>query len=153
VLNLKVWSLVILGVSSCSLALPVQAKATGNLTVSVEGLRNRQGQVCLSLFNQGQGFPSQGANAVQTRCVKASGSSVKVRFSQLAPGSYAVAVLHDANGDSQANRNRLGIPTEGFGFSRNPRIVTGPPKFKDAMIQVSGSNTATQIQLRYLLGG
>jgi len=34
---------------------------------------------------------------------------------------------------TKANRNFLGI-LEGFGFSRNPVIRTGPPKFNDAAV-------------------
>nr|WP_245817423.1 DUF2141 domain-containing protein [Hydrococcus rivularis] len=72
-----------------------------------------------------------------------------VTFENLQPGSYAVAVLHDANNDGEANRNALGIPVEGFGFSRNPVIRTGPPKFNDAVVLVLGSSTKIQIQLNY----
>ncbi|GAA6620321.1 hypothetical protein NUACC26_061370 [Scytonema sp. NUACC26] len=75
-----------------------------------------------------------------------------VTFKNLQPGSYAVAVLHDTNSDKKANRNGLGIPLEGFGFSENPVIRTGPPKFNDAVL-VAGSTTNIQIQLNYLLGG
>ena len=61
-------------------------------------------------------------------------------------------MLHDANGDNQMNRNALGVPTEGFGFSRNPSILKGVPTFNDAAVAVQGA-TQTQIQLVYLLGG
>jgi uncharacterized protein (DUF2141 family) len=138
--------LLIAGMASLGLATAASAN-TGSLTVQISGLKSQTGQVCLSLFANGQGFPTQGSSGAQARCVKAAGP-MQVTFSNLAPGNYAVAVLHDANGDNQMNRNGLGVPTEGFGFSRNPSILKGLPKFGDAAVSVQGA-TATQIQLTY----
>jgi uncharacterized protein (DUF2141 family) len=131
------------------LALPVTA-ASGTLSVEITGLRNRKGQVCLSLFNSSRGFPTEGGNATQSRCVTAEDTTVQVSFGGLKSGSYAVAVLHDENADGTANRNRLGIPTEGFGFSRNPGLRAGPPKYGEAAFLAAGSQTSIQIQMRYL---
>lgn len=135
-----------------SMALPTSAQVVQNsqLTVEIDELRNQQGQVCLSLFASGKGFPSNGAEAVQTRCVAITAMPLFVTFGNLQPGSYAVAILHDVNSDKKANRNFLGIPLEGFGFSGNPVIRTGPPKFNDAVVLVAGPSTNIQIQLNYL---
>ncbi|ARV62876.1 hypothetical protein BZZ01_05905 [Nostocales cyanobacterium HT-58-2] len=130
-----------------------QVKQNSQLTVEIDGLRNRQGQVCLSLFTSGRGFPSNSSNAVQNQCTAITATPLFITFKNLQPGSYAVAVLHDANSDNKANRNGLGIPVEGFGFSENPVILTGPPKFNDAAFLVAGSTTNIQIKLNYLLGG
>jgi uncharacterized protein (DUF2141 family) len=130
-----------------------QAQGKGRLTVEIDGLRNRRGQVCLRLYSGSRGFPDGSQNVVQQRCVKLSGDPLAVTFGNLTAGSYAVAVIHDANGDNKANRNGLGIPTEGFGFSGNPVIRTGAPKFGEAAILVAGPNTNIQIQMRYLFGG
>ncbi|GAB1542825.1 DUF2141 domain-containing protein [Scytonema sp. NUACC21] len=135
-----------------SMAVPSFAQPGQNsqLTVEINGLKNQQGQVCLSLFRSGKGFPSNASNALQTRCVAITAKSLFVTFENLHSGSYAVAVLHDTNSDNKANRNVLGIPVEGFGFSGNPVIRTGPPKFNDAAVLVAGSSTNIQIQLNYL---
>lgn len=126
-----------------------RAISNSNLTVTVEGVKNPRGQVCLSVFSSSQGFPNNSAGALQAQCVKATQTPLQVTFQNLKPGSYAVAVFYDANGDGTLNSNFLGIPTEGFGFSRNPKIRTGPPKFADSAFQITGSNTNIQIQLQY----
>ena len=51
--------------------------------------------------------------------MKASGDSITVVFENLKPGKYAVSVLHDANKNKDLDKNKLGIPKEGFGFSNN----------------------------------
>ncbi|MGF1499401.1 MAG: DUF2141 domain-containing protein [Elainellaceae cyanobacterium] len=125
-----------------------QAVPSSQLAISVDGLRNQNGQVCFSLFSQSRGFPS-GGQAIQADCVDLGEGSPSILFQDLHPGSYAVAVFHDVNRDRQLNQTIFGIPTEGFGFSRNPRLMAGPPSFGDAAIVVAGTQNI-QIQLRYL---
>jgi uncharacterized protein (DUF2141 family) len=123
--------------------------APATVTIQVSGLRNQKGQVCLSVFNSGRGFPSDGQNAVKSKCVNASQADT-IAVQGLKQGSYAVALLHDENNDGKANRNRLGIPTEGFGFSQNPALRAGPPKYGDAVFLATGGNTTIPIQMTYL---
>ncbi|ACK64448.1 conserved hypothetical protein [Rippkaea orientalis PCC 8801] len=134
-----------------SLSQPVDASLNSNLTVEISGLNNQSGQVCLSLFASSRGFPNSKEDAVQTQCVKITNTPLQVTFDNLSPKTYAVAVFWDDNGDGELNRNFLGIPTEKFGFSSNPVIKTGPPKFGESAILVSGKNTKIQIQLRSLI--
>lgn len=136
---------------SVSIAPQANAVSKGNLTIAIEGLRNQRGQVCLNLFDNSQGFPVKSDRAVKAECVRLNGTPPVVTFRNLKAGSYAIAVIHDANNDGTLNRNALGIPTEGFGFSRNPRIVTGPPKFSESAVIVVGARTNIQIRLQYFL--
>lgn len=122
-----------------------------SLTVSIDGLKNQKGQICFSLFASSRGFPNSGERALQANCVKVANAPIQITFNNLQAGSYAVAVIHDVNSDRTLNRNFLGIPTEGFGFSQNPIIQTGPPKFIDSVIIVSGQNTNIEIKLQYFL--
>ncbi len=124
-----------------------------NLAVTIKGLKNQKGQVCFSLFSSSRGFPSNKQRAVQAKCVKLGNNSAKLKIPALKAGTYAIAIFHDSNGDGTLNTNYLGIPKEGFGFSRNPRIITGPPKFADSAVFVVGSNTDIQINLNYFFGG
>jgi uncharacterized protein (DUF2141 family) len=127
----------------------VEATSKNNLTVELNGLKNQTGQVCLSLFSSDQGFPDSKENALQSECVLLGKDSPKITFENLIPGNYAVAVFHDANSDRTLNVNSLGIPTEGFGFSRNPTILAGPPKFGDTFVVVATPQNNIQIKLQY----
>ncbi len=127
-----------------------KANSNTNLVITIQGLKNQRGRVCLSLYSNGRGFPKN--NALQARCVKITSTPLVVTFPNLQPGSYAVAAFHDVNGDGKLHQNILGIPTEEFGFSQNPEILTGPPKFGDSAVLVAGPETDIQIQLQSLLG-
>ena len=122
------------------------------LTLNIAGLKSQKGQICFSLFDSSKGFPGDKQKALQAKCVKIKDASVPLNVGSVKAGSYAVAMFHDVNGDETLNRNSFGIPTEGFGFSGNPRVITGPPKFNDSAVIVAGTNTNIDIQLQYFLG-
>ena len=65
---------------------------------------------------------------------------MRVTFNNLPSKTYAVAVFWDDNKDGKPNRNFRGITTEKFGFSGNPVIQSGPPKFGESAIMVVGKN-------------
>jgi uncharacterized protein (DUF2141 family) len=127
----------------------VNAASLSKLTIEISGLRNQNGTLCLSLFASDQGFPNQADLAIASRCIQAEEASAT--FDQLAPGRYAVAVIHDSNNDGKLNTGFLGIPKEGFGFSQNPKIGTRAPRFRDTAFLISGESTKIQIALKYLL--
>lgn len=66
-----------------------------------------------------------------------------------ADGTYAIAIVHDENGNNRLDKMLL-LPREGFGFSRNPAITTGPPSFKAASFTVSG-DVQQAIRMKYML--
>lgn len=141
-------------VSLFALVLPMTAQTpalaqiptSGSLRVDISGLKNSDAQVCLSLFDGSAGFPDDSEAVVATQCVDA--STPTAAFEALSMGTYAVTVFHDENGDGQINRGTFGIPTEGFGFSRNPAIGTSAPKFYETAVFVFG-DTTTQIDMIY----
>lgn len=77
-------------------------------------------------------------------------SAGQLRVTGLAPGDYAVAVIHDANGNGKLD-TMMGIPREGFGFSRNPAIGFGPPRFTAAQFPLTGGSDRQEVRMRYLL--
>jgi uncharacterized protein (DUF2141 family) len=72
-----------------------------------------------------------------------------VRFDGLPPGQYAMAVIHDENGNHRLD-TIAGIPREGFGFSRNAAGRFGPPKFSAARFAVGTDAEMQQIRMRYI---
>ena len=127
-----------------------KADLNSKLTIEVDGIKNQSGKICATLFSESKGFPSDSKQALQSECIEVKETPQKLIFKNLKPGTYAVALIHDANGDGILNSNSFRMPTEGFGFSKNPLVLTGPPKFNDAAVKVEGVNTDIQIKLQYL---
>ncbi|BAT53027.1 hypothetical protein NOS3756_19720 [Nostoc sp. NIES-3756] len=131
-------------------SLSARANFNGKLIVEIDGLQNKQGQVCASIFSSSQGFPSDRKRVLQRQCTQISETPLKLTFDNLKAGSYAVAAIQDLNSDGTLNRNSLGMPVEPYGFSRNPEVRTSAPKFGDAAFILAGPNTIIQIQMRKL---
>ena len=137
-------------IASIGLACTVKAESNTTLTVVVNGIKSQNGQVCLRVFSSEKGFPFSDTSEVKSGCTKITGSSIKKQFAGLKPGTYAVAVVDDQNGDYILNRDFLGIPQEGFGISNNPTVsvITGAPKFRDASFSLN-KNTTIKIAMKY----
>jgi uncharacterized protein (DUF2141 family) len=129
-----------------------QAALKGGVDVdlNVSGLRNVKGQLMVCLTANPKAFPdcSKDARAIK-RLVPAEDAS-NIRFSGIAPGTYAVAIVHDENNNNKMDV-RIFIPREGFAFSRNPAIGMGPPKFRSAAFVVAGSDERFAIRMKYML--
>lgn len=121
------------------------------LTIELTDLRNRQGVVCVALFNSSDGYPNDPDRAVRSGCFAITALPCEVTFENLPFGWYAVAVHHDENMDGKLNCNALGIPKEGIGFSGNPPIWKGAPPFQKAAFEFSPDNSLVCITMKYLL--
>ncbi|MEP9403874.1 DUF2141 domain-containing protein [Sphingomonas sp. VNH70] len=125
------------------------AMPTGTLDVRVTDVRSTKGVIRLCLTAEPENFPgcTDDRNAVtRTFPVRDGG----VRIAGLGRGAYAVSVIHDENNNARLD-TFAGIPREGFGFSRNPAIRFGPPRFSAAEFPVGGDATVQQVRIRYLL--
>ena len=97
----------------------IQAADTkgSSLTVSVNKLRNSNGNVLFALYNTEDSFPDEHYKKYYKilRGKIENGSSLVI-FENLPPGKYAVNILHDENKDGKIQR-RFILPLEGIGFS------------------------------------
>ncbi|HEX7693390.1 MAG TPA: DUF2141 domain-containing protein [Sphingomonas sp.] len=120
-----------------------------SLEIDVDGLRSAKGLIRVCLTADPKNFPQcvDDRDAVK-RSVPAAQRTI--RFDGLAPGTYAAALIHDENSNAKLD-TLMGIPREGFGFSRNPRIGFGPPRFAAAQFALGGVAEKQQITMRYLL--
>lgn len=122
--------------------------ATCSLTIHVDGFRNQKGDLGVSLFNSPEGWPEQNDKSFRHRPFPFSGNQTTVTL-DVPPGRYGVVVLHDENSNHKLDRNFLGIPKEGFGFSNNPKVYLSAPGFDAAAMQVVCPTTETYIHLIY----
>ena len=129
----------------------VQAQNAGaSLEVVVPQLRNAQGGLGCQLFAGANGFPMKGDQALQTVSSPISNGTARCRFQPVPPGTYAVAVVHDENGNQKLDSNLLGVPTEGYGVSNNRTYAMSQPRWDESRFDlVAGETRQLTIQLRY----
>ncbi|WP_241211738.1 MULTISPECIES: DUF2141 domain-containing protein [Sphingomonas] len=124
------------------------ATPTSELEVTLNQLRSSKGMIRLCVTADPKSFPgcAKDAHAI-TRSVPASEHVIRVQG--LVPGTYALSVIHDENGNGKLD-TFAGIPREGFGFSNNPGLGFGPPRFAAAQFALSGDADRQQVKIRYL---
>jgi len=137
-------SLIFIGVAS---TMSGQANAK-SITIHVENIdTNKPGNLMILLYEQ-DGFPKEHAKAIDVNVVPANKEKITVNFPS-APPEFAIKVLHDEDESGQVTKNWTGlIPAEGLGFSNDARLSFGPPKFKQAKVdleQIKGSLTIKMI--------
>ncbi|HEU0066695.1 MAG TPA: DUF2141 domain-containing protein [Sphingomonas sp.] len=124
------------------------AMPVARLHVAVDHLRSTKGMLRLCLTADPDNFPACVDDAdATTRSVPAGVHAI--RFDALPVGNYALAVIHDEN-DNKKLDTLAGIPREGFGFSRNPPIGFGAPRFAAARFALSGDAGVQQVRMRYI---
>ena len=97
----------------------IQAADTkgSSLTVSVNKLRNSNGNVLFALYNTEDAFPDEHYKKYyKILRGKIVNYSSFVIFENLPSGKYAVNILHDENNDGKIQKGFI-FPKEGIGFS------------------------------------
>jgi uncharacterized protein (DUF2141 family) len=117
--------------------------------VTVEGVRSSQGLIAMTLYaDDSRRFLARRGSLYVGR-VPASASSTRVCIHLPGPGTYALAVYHDADGNRSFNRSGIGLPAEGYGFSNNAPAIFGLPSFSRVRMNVPRTGMGTSIRLRY----
>jgi uncharacterized protein (DUF2141 family) len=119
------------------------------LRVRVKGVRSSQGLVAVTLYaDERRRFLAKRGSLYVGR-VPAQQGWTDICIHVPGPGTYALAVYHDADADRRFDRTAIGLPAEGFGFSNNPPTFLGMPSFARVRLSVPRSGVRTVVQLRY----
>jgi uncharacterized protein (DUF2141 family) len=137
------------------LALALLAAAAGaasaeTLVVEMRGFRSDKGKALVGLFASKAGFPDKPEKALRRVEVAIKNRTAVAILRNVRPGTYAVGILHDEDGNRKMKTGTFGIPKEGYGASQDARGNFGPPSFDDADFQVrSGKRVTTRIKMAY----
>lgn len=120
------------------------AAPAADLMVMVVGLRSAAGSVRVAVCPEASFLT---ASCPHAAAAPASQSTVRIR--DVPPGTYAIQVFHDENGDGKLDRGRFGRPLEGMAFSRDAPMRLGPPRFSDAAFRLGDDNARATLTMRY----
>lgn len=133
-----------------SIAGDVSAQSWPGIHVTVLNIRNSTGAVACALFESPSGFPTEFLRfATRIMVMRIRDTRARCDFADIAPGTYALAVIHDENLNGKLDANWLGIPSEGYGFSNDARAALGAPSFSAASFAYDGRSLALTISLNY----
>ncbi len=126
-----------------SLAHPVLAV---EVQIVVEGVDSDKGLVLVQLCRAEEFKKFVCAHQAKKPARK---GEVEFSFPNVEEGQWAATAFHDENSNYKLDTNFIGIPKEGTGFSRNAKGSYGPPKFEQAMENVSGKSHTLRFALVY----
>lgn len=124
--------------------------AKASLTVSATNFRADKGQAIVAVYSSKDAWLKVD-RAVQVRKVKISGKKVDVTFNGLAPGAYAVSVVHDENENGKLDIRYFPYPRpeEGAGVSNDATATIGPPSWSDSTFRLTDKGGGIRIKVRY----
>lgn len=120
-----------------------------SLEVSVEGVTEATGRVWVGVYASAEDW--EAGREAASGWIEPGGAPL--RLEGLNPGTLAVQVFHDANANGDFDRNMMGIPSERYGFSNDPRPRFRGASFSEAAITLApGEAAAITITLHGVRG-
>ncbi|ATW04414.1 hypothetical protein CHN51_13385 [Sphingorhabdus sp. YGSMI21] len=142
----------LLGASATASEAPaaVAPAISASIDLEISGLRSEKGNVLVCLSANPKYFPDCSKDKQARKLKVSAGKAEAIQIADVKPGTYAVALVHDENANGKMDL-RLFLPREGFGFSRNPKIGMGPPKFKSAQFTIGTDDARYAVRMKYIL--
>ncbi|WP_417622047.1 DUF2141 domain-containing protein [Parasphingorhabdus sp.] len=123
---------------------------SSSIDLAIIGLRSEKGDVLVCLSADPEYFPDCTKDKKARKLKVPAAKAGHIQIAGVKPGIYAVALVHDENANGKMDL-RLFLPREGFGFSRNPKIGMGPPKFESAQFSVGTDDAHYAVRMKYIL--
>jgi uncharacterized protein (DUF2141 family) len=122
-----------------------QAGERLTLKLTVSNIKNAVGDIYIAVYaDEATYMKDRFAEAIAP--IETEGTlDVEIKIPK---GTYAITIFHDENGDAKLNTNFVGIPKEPFGFSNNPKMMFGPPNFKEASFDFTEDGQQISIALK-----
>lgn len=124
-------------------AVPATAGQLASLTVKVERVSPRGGDIRLALYDEAS-WPNDDADPIVDLVVSAVSPETIATFKGVKPGVYGLKLFQDENRNGRFDFTWLGLPAERYGFSNDARPFFSEPGFSRTRFKLSaGANTIT----------
>ena len=120
--------------------------AAATLTLKVTDIRKDSGHLMITVESTADGWNGKQKEAARAP-IKAVNGELVYRFENLPPGPCAVQVMHDENDNGKLDSNFLDIPSEGYGFSNNPRVMRRAT-FEETRFALPAAGSEIDVRLR-----
>lgn len=121
--------------------------SAATVRLSFENVQTDDGEILVLVAEDEAGFGNW-KKAVERRILPAGDAAEAVLTFNLEPGTYAISVLHDLNGNQKLDKKWFGMPKEPFGFSTNPEINFRAPHFDECTFELEdGESVEMKIKL------
>jgi uncharacterized protein (DUF2141 family) len=124
--------------------------APDTIAVTVVGLRSDAGTVRCFLYDSAEHFPDSKEHVIGKAVAIPSGRRGTCSFVNVGRDhDYAIVVLHDENNDGVFQKNALGMPEEGYGFSNDAHAHFSAPSFDACRVRFTRGTLPLAITMQY----
>lgn len=102
-----------------------------SLEIEIINLKSNKGDVAIEFLDQNKKALKQ----IEVKIVDKKSTLV---INDIKDGKYAIQFFHDENSNNELDKNLIGIPKEGFGFSNDGLGKFGPKDFEEWLFTISG---------------
>ena len=120
-----------------------------NTQIRVSEIRSGKGQIILNVFKNNEDYEEEKVSKKLVFEKKIENGSMIINCT-LDPGTYGITLIDDENKSGELNKNMLGIPKEGFGFSDFFMEKMKKPAFDDFKVNVKNQNNKISIRVKYM---
>ncbi len=121
------------------------AVPAATLQVKIDGVASGKGKLRVAVCDESTFLRKCPIGAL----APARAGTVTVDVPNVPAGSWAVMAYHDENDNQKLDRNEMGIPSEGYGFSNGAGAKYGLPQFKQAAVAVGATAVSVSVTLKY----
>ena len=119
------------------------------LYVEVEGVKESEGLIAVTLYADDSSRFLARRGSLYVGRVPARAPRTTVCIYLPGTGVYALGVYQDTDSDRRYDRSSIGLPKEPFGFSNDPAVFLGMPRFSSVRLSVPRDNMRTSVRLRH----
>ena len=119
-------------------------------SVTISNIRSAKGQIILNVFKDSESYEKEIVLKKFVFDKKAiANGKMTVNF-VFEPGVYGITLIDDENKNNELNKNILGIPKEGFGFSNFFMEKMKKPDFNDFKVDLRNNKNKISIKVKYM---
>jgi len=122
--------------------------ASTRIILDVYGFSPLSGDLGVAIYENSSTFNS--STVYRDTFVAVTSIDMILIFDRVDVGTYAISLFHDENSNGEMDKNILGLPLEGFGFSNNPSIGFSEPTFSECNFDIeAGQEVFVPVNLIY----
>lgn len=116
------------------------------ITVTVTNIPGAKGELLIGLYDSAGSF-TRTALPGSPKVPVTSRSKIRAKIPNVKPGTYAIVVIQDLNGNGRLDKNFVGMPKEPLAFSVIRKIPRGKPQFAACSFKVGTKDISMTIPL------
>jgi uncharacterized protein (DUF2141 family) len=120
----------------------------GDFLLQVKNIDSASGVLRVAIYNGEQNFLKAGTELTGATKLVDAKKDLQIAIPDLPFGKYAIAIYHDVNNNGKLDKNYLGIPTEPYAFSNNPKVKWRSPTFAETQVELNSQQKDLHLELK-----